>query len=79
MDYVITVNDNGELKTITALELSRHNRQADLSMAELLNEVLEARSIDEALRAEQLKSYKEVIEGFVWRYLEGTASPARSR
>lgn len=47
MDYAIIVNDNGELKTVTAAEIEAHDRATDIRVNHSLNVVLDARSAEE--------------------------------
>lgn len=60
MDYVIIVNDNGELKTISAAELERgwSEKQKD-GMTGLINLILDSRSQLEELD----RMAKEAVRG----------------
>lgn len=49
-DYLIVVNDNGEMKTVTSLEIAFHSARLDGAMMEYLNKVLDYRSAKEALK-----------------------------
>jgi hypothetical protein len=49
MDYVIIVNDNGELKTISATELSGYNEGIAHALEGQINGVLDMKSAREAM------------------------------
>lgn len=49
MDYVIIVNDNGELKTISATELRSYNENIAHALDGQLNGVLDLKSAREAV------------------------------
>lgn len=65
MDYVIIVNDNGELKTISATEIDKHGRSTGTDLEAVIETVLDLRSaVVESLlkRADQVFGYDEANE-----------------
>lgn len=48
-DYLIVVNDNGEMKTITSADIIQHSRPLDAALADYLNKILDYRSAAEAV------------------------------
>lgn len=49
MDYAIIVNDNGELKTVSATEIAAHGASTGVDLEAVINTILDLRSANEAL------------------------------
>ena len=47
MDYVIIVNDNGELKTISATELEKWSATIDANLNRVINRILDEHKAEE--------------------------------
>jgi len=64
MDYVIIVNDNGELKTISAAELERGwTEKQKNSMQSMLNLILDIRALAETQNAAEMERYADPDAG----------------